>query len=119
MSENAPHLPDDVYPAMRMRWLFVFVLLVSILGGIAGGTYAMRLFLLDILSDLIATLPLSNQVRPVDGVVSSPFLDMVRVTHSLVDARGVVIGSAVSYTSDGWMLSESDIVDRGWCARTW
>ncbi len=114
MSENnAPHLPDDVYPAMRMRWMFVLVLVVSVLAGIAGGTYAMRFFLPGILSELITTLPLSNQVkRAVDAEVESPFLDMVRVTNSLVDARGVVVGSALSYTSDGWMVSQEDVVKR-------
>ncbi len=113
MPDNAPHLPDDVYPAMRMRWLFVFVLVISILGGVAGGTYAMRVFLPGILTDLISTLPLSNQVRRAAGDVSeSPFLDMVRVTHSLVDARAGVVGSAVSYTSDGWMLTEADVITR-------
>ena len=114
MSENnAPHLPDDVYPAMRMRWLFVLVLVVSILGGVAGGTYAMRFFLPALLTDLIETLPLSNQVRRVvDDTAVSPFADMVRVTYSLADASGRVVGSAVSFTSDGWMVSEASAVKR-------
>lgn len=106
MDNNAPHLPDDVMPINRARWFFLIVVIVSILGGVAGGTYAMRVFVPKILQDLINTLPLSNQTRETQEInAHSPFSDMVKVSHSIENAKGIAVGSAVSFTSDGWFIT--------------
>ncbi len=96
MSENtAPHLPDESSAPVRLRWLFVIALVVSILGGVAGGAYAMRMFLPGLLSDLIETLPLSNHTqRNAQSDVVSPFVDMLHVTHLMRSSNGTIVGSA-------------------------
>lgn len=109
---SAPHLPDEQISSYR-RSFFVLLLLLSLLGGLAGGVMAVRLIVPDVLQKVVESLPLSHNVRRAEQPEgSTPFVEMIPIARSLTTASGDVVASGVSFTSDGWIVVNADDVHR-------
>ncbi len=105
---TAPHLPDATTSTKVEHFFGIREIVFSVVGGILGGALVLRFIAPSLFLDVVSSLSLSpSLIKNKEQEAASSFVDMIRVAHILTSENGKVVGTAVGFSSDGWLVSES------------